>query len=387
MIRIDAAQRRVRLGVRHALACPAGDVVGVADALVALHATDPATPYLSCRARVAGFTSADLDDALYGREALTKHLCMRRTLFLVSDALMPVVHAACTRKVVANERRRLAAEIEKGGVAPDGARWLARAEEAALAALAEMGTATGAQLSKAVPEVQAKLVYAEGKAYGGPTGVATRVFTILAAEGRIRRGAPNRWTSSQHRWEIVDRPPPELAVGDATATLVECWLGAFGPGTVADIAWWTGLGLTPVRAALGRLDTVVVDLDGEVGLVLADDVEPVPRPRPWVALLPALDPTTMGWKQRHWYLGDLGPTLFDRNGNAGPTVWCDGRIVGGWTQRSTGEVVTRVLDEGLGRSARSRIEVEAAAVEAWLDGTVVTCRFPTPLDRELRTTS
>ena len=27
------------------------------------------------------------------------------------------------------------------------------------------------------------------------------------------------------------------------------------------------------------------------------------RPRPWAALLPTLDPTTMGWKERDWYLG------------------------------------------------------------------------------------
>jgi hypothetical protein len=384
MIRIDVAQRRARLGVRHGLARPIGDVVATADRLIGLHATDPPTPFLSARARVPGFAAADLEDALYGTETLTKHLCMRRTLFVVSDERLPVVHAACTRKIAANERRRIAADIEKGGVATDGARWLARAERATLAALTELTSATGAQLSRAVPEVQAKLTYAEGKAWGGEVGVATRVFTVLAAEGRIRRGPPKAWTSSQHRWEIVDGPPDGLSVADATRELIELWLRAFAPATVADISWWTGLGLTPVRAALAALDTVAVDLDGEPGVILADDVEPVPRPRPWVALLPALDPTTMGWKGRDWYLGSHGPELFDRNGNAGPTVWCDGRIVGGWAQRKTGEIVYRLLDEDLGRAALARIEAEAAALQRWLGDTVATARFPTPLSRELR---
>jgi hypothetical protein len=389
VLTIDAAQRRARLGIRHGLARRFGGghdepVVEVADRLIGLHATDPATPFLSARARIAGFTADHLEDALYGTESLTKHLCMRRTLFVVSRAHLPIVQAACTRAVVARERKRIAADIEKGGVAADGARWLRRAEDATVEALAAMRTATGAQLSKAVPDLQVKLVYAEGKAWGGEVGVTTRVLTVLAAEARIRRGRPNGWTSSRHQWEIVDEPPPERSVVDATRDLVSVWLRSFGPATPADVAWWTGLGLTPVRTAIAALDTVPVDLDGDAGVVLADDTEPVPAPEPWAAFLPALDPTTMGWKARDWYLGELGPALFDRSGNAGPTVWWDGRVVGGWGQRATGEVAYRLLDETLGAEARDRIAAEAAAVEAWLAGTVVTPRFRTPLERELR---
>ena len=38
--------------------------------------------------------------------------------------------------------------------------------------------------------------------------------------------------------------------------------------------------------------------------------------------------TFMGWKERDWFLGEHAEPLFDRNGNAGPTVWRDGRVVG-----------------------------------------------------------
>ena len=74
---------------------------------------------------------------------------------------------------------------------------------------------------------------------------------------------------------------------------------------------------------------------------------------PWVALLPALDPTTMGWQARDWYLGSHKAQLFDRNGNAGPTIWLDGRIVGGWAIRDAGEVVTGLLED-VGREAETR---------------------------------
>ena len=37
-----------------------------------------------------------------------------------------------------------------------------------------------------------------------------------------------------------------------------------------------------------------------------------------VALLPALDPTPMGYVERDWFLGPHAPALFDRSGNIGP---------------------------------------------------------------------
>ena len=43
-------------------------------------------------------------------------------------------------------------------------------------------------------------------------------------------------------------------------------------------------------------------MTASTGLVLADDLEREARPDPWIALLPSLDPTIMGWTSRDWYL-------------------------------------------------------------------------------------
>ena len=82
--RIEVAERRARLARRHRLAPGhrAGDVVEAARSMVCLHATDPATVYLSAWARVDGMTVADLERALYVDRSLVKHLAMRRTLFV-----------------------------------------------------------------------------------------------------------------------------------------------------------------------------------------------------------------------------------------------------------------------------------------------------------------
>jgi hypothetical protein len=134
---------------------------------------------------------------------------------------------------------------------------------------------------------------------------------------------------------------------------------------------------------LAAVGAVEVGLAGEVpGWVLPDDVKPVRAPSTWAAFLPSLDPTTMGWQQRGWYLGDHGPLLFDRNGNAGPTVWADGRVVGGWTQRRSGEVVHRLLED-VGAEAEAVVAATGAELEAWLGPMRITPRFPTPLHKEL----
>jgi len=195
--------------------------------------------------------------------------------------------------------------------------------------------------------------------------------------------------TSVYRWAPIERwiggPLADLPTGAAQADLVRRWLRAYGPGTGRDIAWWTGLTLGEVRRALAAQDPPAVEValhDGSVGLTLADDLASTADPGPWVALLPALDATTMGWADRRFFLGEHGPRLFDRNGNAGPTTWADGRIVGGWAQRPDGEVVP-ILLEDVGAEARAAIEAEAARVTAWLEPTRIIPRFRTPLEQEL----
>jgi hypothetical protein len=213
------------------------------------------------------------------------------------------------------------------------------------------------------------------------------VLFLLAAEGRVVRGRPRgAWTSSQWCWAPaeawLEEPLPRLEPEAARVELASRWLAAFGPASVTDLKWWTGWTLTQTRAALGAIDAVEVDLDGMPGFVLTSDLEREPEPQPWAGFLPALDPTVMGWKERGWYLGEHAVALFDRNGNAGPTVWWNGRVVGGWAGRKDGEVAYRLLED-VGADAVRAIEAEAKAVEAWLDATKVTPRFATPLAKEL----
>ena len=75
--------------------------------LVVLHATDPATVYLSVLARCPGLSLKDVASALYDDRVLVRMLAMRRTLFVVPRALVPVVHHAASLDIAAQQRRQL----------------------------------------------------------------------------------------------------------------------------------------------------------------------------------------------------------------------------------------------------------------------------------------
>jgi hypothetical protein len=301
---------------------------------------------------------------------------------------MPIVYASSTGAVAARNRAAIEKDVVAFGLAGDGAAWLRAVEDETYAALVERGQATGSQLSTAVPLLRSQVHYGEGKTWGGLQGMTTRVLTQLGADGRIVRGRPRgTWMSTQHTWTpMASWLGTELAVvppDEARVELARRWLRSFGPATVADLRWWTGWSATEVKRALAAIEPVEVELDGgEAGVVLADDTAPVRESKPWAALLPALDPTAMGWTGRAWYVGPHAGRLFDRAGNIGPTVWWCGRIVGGWGQAPSGEIVVRLLED-VGAAAGEAVEVEAARVTRFLDGARVTPRFRTPIEREL----
>ncbi|HEY0444458.1 MAG TPA: crosslink repair DNA glycosylase YcaQ family protein, partial [Candidatus Limnocylindrales bacterium] len=201
MMRIDAAERRARLSVRHHLApgSLATDAVTSARDLVGLHATDPATVYLSALARTPTVEVATIERALYDERSLLKILGMRRTMFVVPLDVAAVIQSACTRAIAVRERRRVITWLGGAGI-PEPARWLEDAEQATLDALETRGEAVATELTKDVPALALQIEVGVGKKWQGTVGMSTRVLFLLSMEGRIVRGRPRgSWISSQYR--------------------------------------------------------------------------------------------------------------------------------------------------------------------------------------------
>ncbi|WP_116205189.1 DNA glycosylase AlkZ-like family protein [Amycolatopsis circi] len=517
------AQRRARLGVRHHLAARATTVEEAVDGVVALHATDPASVYLSAWSRVRAVSVADVEHALYTRRTLLRLLGMRRTVFVTDIATAAQVQAACSYDIAARQRRLLEKQLGTLGHpdnVPNPADWLDEVLASVEKALRARGSATAQQLADDEPRLRQQLLMSKGKPYESIGNVTSRVLFQLAAEGHIVRGRPRgSWQSTQYYWSpLIDwlaeaaafpgsagkpghsgpvagsarpdsvataglgssgsagqpghsgrvavgkpgptdpgtagksgssgsvadagrtgpgtagksgssvgeagradpgtagksgssvaeagrtdpatagksgssvaeagRPDPStadwpaLSEDEARAALARRWLYAFGPAPVADLRWWTGWNAGQTKKALTALAPAEVDLDGEPAIALPDDLAPVAAPDPWIALLPALDPTAMGWQARDWYVGPHRPALFDRSGNIGPTIWSDGRIVGAWSHRPSGEVAVRLLED-VGAEKAAAVEAEAVRLSEWLGEARVVPKFRTPAEKEL----
>lgn len=358
-------------------------MVEATDSVVCLHATLPATVYLSAWARTEGMAISDMERALYGERSLVKHLAMRRTLFAFPRETLPFAQAGASNRVAGLERRRLIRDVERAGLHRDGERWLEDACRQVLALLSDGREASLNELRSELPVLEGSIAQGMGRSWGGQAPVGPRVLNILAAAGQVVRASNDgAWTISRPRWALMkswlreEIAPPREDQG--VGRLVELWLEAFGPGTLADIRWWLGSTVGAVRRALGDLGAVEVRLGSQTGYVLPDDLEEMGPLEPWAALLPPLDPTTMGWLERDWYLGPHRDQLFDRNGNAGPTVWWDGRVVGGWRQDDLMEVELQLLED-VGADGLRGLEQEAERLSSWLDGRRVVSRALSPL--------
>ena len=383
------------MATRHRLLATArtDDVAAIADSLVALHSTDPATVYLSAMARMKHPSIEAVSKALYEDRTVVRHHAMRRTLWVFTPQMARWAHAACTVAVATTQWKRLAKMVEQSGVATDGAAWTTVAKAEILAALTSMGASTARQVGQAVPALTDKLHLKVGNSNVAVGGAHTRLLLNLGFEGAIVRGRPKgSWTNSEYPWSVAEQWLPDGLTGvdveTGVAELARNYLARFGPASTADLQWWAGWTAGTTKRALAAIDAVEVELDagsaGGVGWVLPDDTGD-DITKPWIAFLPALDPTTMGWKNRSWYLRDLakfGSPVFDINGNAGPTIWVDGRVVGGWAQRKGGDIAFKLLADVAAKRVKS-IGTEAERLRELIGDAQVNVRFPAPMQKEL----
>lgn len=378
-LRIDAEERRARLAERHRLLSRTrtDDLPQIADDLVALHSSDPVTVFLSAMARMAHPSIEAVEQALYADRSLIRHHGMRRTLWVATPPVARLIHAAATRDLVANERRRTSQLLAAADV-ENPEQWLAEAELQVLADLREHGPSTAREVGQRVEALRHRLQLAPGKAYAAAQSAHTRVLYILGFTGQMLRGRPSSWINGAYAYADAESWLPgglgELDSRQAAAELANRWLQRFGPGTTADLQWWMGWTVRRTKQALSDCGAVEAELEGEAGWLAAED-PPLGPVEPWVAVLPGLDPTIMGWKLREWYLPKTSLEVFDTVGNGGPSLWVDGRVVGAWAQSKEGSIHTHYF-ERVAASRRREIDQRIEQLKSWIGDTRFTVRFP-----------
>jgi hypothetical protein len=378
-VHIAAEERRARLAERHLLLprTRTDDLPQLADDLVALHSSDPVTVFLSAMTRMVHPSVDAVEKALYVDRSLIRHHGMRRTLWVATPPVGRLFHAAATRDLLAAERRRTGQLLARSGV-DDPDRWLVEAEAQVLADLREHGPSTAREVGQRSEALRQRLHLAPGKAYAAVQSAHTRVLYILGFDGKMLRGQPSSWINGAYRYVEAESWLPgglgDLDPRQASAQLADRWLQRFGPATTVDLQWWMGWTMKRTKQALADCGAVEAELDGAAGWLAAND-PPLGPVEPWVAVLPGLDPTIMGWKQRGWYLPSASLEVFDSAGNGGPSLWVDGRVVGAWAQTKDGKIHTHYF-ERVAAARRREIDERIDQLKTWIGDTRFTVRFP-----------
>jgi len=421
------------------------DPAVIADDLVALHSSDPVSVYLSVWARQLEPSVASVEAALYENRSLLRHHAMRRTIWVMTPANAQVAHVACTMAVAARERRRLldwldgdeawladataevVALVDAEGPLTTRHVGLRLPHIAVRTLTVAPGTRSGTEMPahpKVLQQAGFDGVLVRTRPQGTWIGSQYAWATMKSWTGvtlNFPGSAGAACTPDPTKATTVTTPDPTEAAETATATTTEAaeaalaraWLSRFGPATQDDLQWWAGWSKRVTKRALQAIDAVPVQMQAHVsgaaagtadsaggalnaavdGWMMPDQAEsrasdgPLETPDPWVALLPGLDPAVMGYKMGHptrsWYLDDsVAARVTDRSGNIGPTVWADGRIVGGWAQRRDGSIATEIRHD-ISNDHRRLLDAEVARLREAIGMARFRPRYPPPNQKDL----
>ncbi len=376
------------------------DVVQVTRDIVALHATAATGPYLSLWARVPDFQRQALEDALYERRELVRVHCMRMTVHAVPSDEVPFFFQAYVERHAQAEFQGWEPLLVQAGICQEGEAeaLLKQLHRRVLDVLTEKGPSTARQISQAVPELKAKIRHDVGKSYEGQFSIGSRLMLTMSVLGLLVRARPRgTWRSNLYEYAALSDWLPDVDLESVTpqearAWLVRRYLAAFGPATLDDVQWWTGFSKGETEEALEALKPAAVEVAieglGDGYLMLADDAQRLrdfAQPSvPYVFLLPGLDPYIMGYRDRGRFLAaGHRAKVFDRAGNAMPTVWANGRVVGAWGQRRDGSVIYGLF-ETVDEEERALLEGEVQRLEGFLGGEFLPPRTHTPFTRALK---
>ena len=364
---------------------PASALVQVAGDMGGAQAQLLSAAQISFWARTRGLRMADVDNALWRDRTLVKSWCIRGTLHLIPSRDFAVFLQGSARR----DARWIA--------------WMARAKiptDAVDRLIGAMRKAldrprTRPEIAERISEsLGVKIAQKSGRGWGNPanaTGfrIGRTVFSLdgviflacirgQACFGPIRDGEatfvrPEKWLPD---WDDL---PPEKA----ELELLRRYLRADGPATLADFNIWIGLRAADAREVWTRLEPelAAVDLDGQTGWVLRDDLPALREAKldaPAIRLLPSFDSFLLGQKDHRHLVGRAHHArVYRPQGWLSPVVLVDGRVAAVWSsERTRRRLQVRVKPFGpLPAAVRTAVRDEAEDLRRFLDAPAISIRF------------
>lgn len=329
----------------------------VAD-LIGVQAQMPRAASLSLWARVDGITSRAIDEILYKRMGLARTWCLRGTAHLIvpEDRLL---FAATLGKEIGGLYRAM----QRKGYTESK---IKRMGEAILTAL-EQGPLTRNDVKEALANRFPKESTEVIGSWGG-------ILRILSQDGLVvfgpPRGTESTFVRADRCWpDCQARRPGENRLPE----LLHRYLRTYGPATLSDFAYWTGLTARQSRSALEKIesDLAEVEVDGKRSFLPKRDLPALLRTEQedTLRLLPNFDVYLLGHRDKSLILEDRHyKAIFRAAGWVSAVVLKNGRVVGTWTTKNQGKKlhIDVELHEKLRRTERAILREEAESVGRFL---------------------
>jgi hypothetical protein len=291
-------------------------------AIAGAQAQEPRAGRLQVRARARGLTAADVERARVEERSILRTWLMRMTVHLIPSEDYGWMAPLFADRILAWSRRRL---VALGVSERDGRRAL----DAAALALTERGPLRRSEVMEIAaragiePDVQRRThlsvqLVVEGHACIGPD--AGRESTFVATRDWIGEPRPR------------DR---EASLGE----LARRYFNAFAPAGERDFSYWSGLPLGQCRLGIERIARELVEVEAAGERLLAPKGWVARTPRsPAVRLLGAFDTYLLGYASRGHAVDDdsWARRILPGGGILRPTVCVDGRLVGLWSSKRSG---------------------------------------------------
>jgi hypothetical protein len=347
--------------------------------LIGIYGTSP-TCYLSLAARIQEFHTKELDDAFYLHHTIARMRSMRGSLFLIHKDDLPVIFQS-TKHISISAFQRI---VKKCGLSD--AEYTRISDE--IGDMLSTSCMTVAEIRKALRSrsqgVERSLNY---------------LVALMCAEGILTRArVRGGWKSDLFEYTRFDNWFPgvdldSISPVDARACLATLYFKSFGPATVQDFHWWSGLSKQEVAEAISSLkDTITkVSIEGSnlTYLMMESELDGLSMPAEkrvnTTALLPAWDGYIMGYKFRSHYLPEKwADFLYDKSGNSTSVVMIDGYAGGIWDMEIKGaELSFKIaLFEKSGRNRWEEIKKHAERLGETFGfnrTSILKCELPAPL--------
>ncbi len=331
-------------------------VVTAIERLAALQAQWAPSPYLALWSRMENFERESLWSAIEKKHTVIRARLMRGTLHLVS-ARDFYAYAVATQDLQRGAWNRL--QVGQG-VDPK--------------AVAKLAVAFARQ-PRSKEDVVAHLTERLGS-FGGPYKWLIWRFVSAHADlvsappgGHWAHGGTNAPYVAARHWIGSGSRPSEA---DALRLLINRYLAAFGPASLADIAQFTGQVPARIRPVLEDLAPSLWRFSDEQGHPLFD-LPRAPRPaaevKAPVRFLPRYDELLIGYEHRDRVIAARHrPAVYSKNAIIEAVFLVDGLAAGTWSLEVTkADAVLRILPFGaLARSDRTAALAEAETLARFM---------------------